>query len=118
MSPDITRCPVGDALAAYNLLRAFSWQLRLSPATFAEFCTALGSSQPTALMDEIHLCVLRTLAEDETKATRSVRLLPLDHLDAASFAALTFYIPLLAFFSVVFSMLTVRHSRTGNIYDI
>ena len=74
----------GDALAAYNLLRAFSWQLRLSPATFAEFCTALGSSQPTALMDEIHVCVLRTLAEDETKSSRSMRVLPLDHLDTVS----------------------------------
>ena len=72
----------GDALAAYNLLRAFSWQLRLSPCTFAEFCAALGSSRPTPLMDEIHVCVLRTLAEDETRSSRALRVLPLDQLDA------------------------------------
>ncbi|KAK9868990.1 hypothetical protein WJX84_004562 [Apatococcus fuscideae] len=81
---DMPTDALGDALAAYNILRAFSWQLRLSPATFAEFCTALGSSQPTPLMDEIHICVLRTLAEDEIRRSRTARVLPLDQMDAVT----------------------------------
>ncbi|KAK9838020.1 hypothetical protein WJX74_009849 [Apatococcus lobatus] len=75
---------LGDALAAYNLLRAFSWQLRLSPCTFADFCAALGSGRPTPLMDEIHVCVLRTLAEDETRSSRAIRVLPLDQMDTVT----------------------------------
>ena len=32
-------------------------------------------------MDEIHVCVLRTLAEDETRSSRAIRVLPLDQMD-------------------------------------
>jgi hypothetical protein len=36
---------VGELLAAYNLIRAFSWQLRLSPFSFPDLCAAMISSQ-------------------------------------------------------------------------
>ena len=36
---------VGDLLAAYNALRAFSWQLRLSPFSFPDFAAAMASDQ-------------------------------------------------------------------------
>ena len=51
----------GDAAAAYAILRAFSWQLRLSPVPFGELCAALGSHQTTPLLDDVHVCVLRAL---------------------------------------------------------
>jgi len=44
----------GDALAAYNILRAFSWQIRLSPFAFEELCAALFNPN---LMDELHVWV-------------------------------------------------------------
>ena len=45
----------GDALAAYNILRAFSWQIRLSPFAFEELCAALFLPTPSPLMDELHV---------------------------------------------------------------
>ena len=36
---------VGDLLSAYNAMRAFSWQLRLSPFAFPDFAAAMASSQ-------------------------------------------------------------------------
>lgn len=45
----------GDALAAYNILRAFSWQVRLSPFAFEELCAALFLPTPSPLMDELHV---------------------------------------------------------------
>lgn len=36
---------VGELLAAYNALRAFSWQLRISPFSFPDFVAAMTSSQ-------------------------------------------------------------------------
>ena len=51
----------GDAAAAYAILRAFSWQLRLSPVPFGELCAALVSAQTTPLLDDVHVCVLRAL---------------------------------------------------------
>ena len=33
----------GELLAAWNVMRAFSWQLRLSPFSFADFCAAMAS---------------------------------------------------------------------------
>lgn len=36
---------VGELLAAYNALRAFSWQLRLSPFSFPDFVAAMTSTQ-------------------------------------------------------------------------
>lgn len=36
---------VGDLLAAYNALRAFSWQLRLSPFSFPDFAAAMAATQ-------------------------------------------------------------------------
>ena len=43
----------GNAVAAYLILRAFSWQLRLSPVAFEEFAAALFAPQPTPYMDEV-----------------------------------------------------------------
>ena len=45
----------GDAVAAYNILRAFSWQIRLSPFAFEELCAALFNPNPSPLMDELHV---------------------------------------------------------------
>jgi hypothetical protein len=42
-------------VAAYLILRAFSWQLRLSPVVFEEFAAALFATHPTPLMDEVIL---------------------------------------------------------------
>ena len=42
----------GDAVGAYLLLRAFSWQLRLSPVALEEFAAALFAPHPPPLMDE------------------------------------------------------------------
>ncbi len=39
-------------MGAYLLLRAFSWQLRLSPVALEEFAAALFAPHPTPLMDE------------------------------------------------------------------
>ncbi len=50
----------GDALAAYNILRAFSWQIRLSPFAFEELCAALFNPNPSPLMDELHVRVLNS----------------------------------------------------------
>ena len=36
---------VGELLAAYNAMRAFSWQLRLSPFSFPDLCAAVVSTQ-------------------------------------------------------------------------
>ena len=36
---------MGDLLAAYNTLRAFSWQLRLSPFSFPDFVAAMAAHQ-------------------------------------------------------------------------
>ncbi|GAB4819339.1 hypothetical protein N2152v2_006385 [Parachlorella kessleri] len=73
---------VGELLAAWNILRGFSWQLRLSPTSFADFCAAMASPLPTTLIDEVHLCVLRALAVDETPAEREEHALDLALLDA------------------------------------
>lgn len=42
-------------MAAYMILRAFSWQLRLSPVAFEEFAAALFATHPTPLMDEVRM---------------------------------------------------------------
>ena len=47
----------GDALSAYNLLRAFSWQIRLSPFPFEDLLAALAMPTPNPLMDELHVSV-------------------------------------------------------------
>ena len=60
--PHLESTHAGDALAAYNILRAFSWQIRLSPFAFEELCAALYLPTPSPLMDELHvspaLCIL------------------------------------------------------------
>ena len=71
-------------MAAYMILRAFSWHLRLSPVPFPEFCAALGSPDPTPLLDDAHVCLLRALALDEPKAIRNSRTLDLALLDAVT----------------------------------
>ncbi|GFR49140.1 hypothetical protein Agub_g11157, partial [Astrephomene gubernaculifera] len=70
-----------DIVAAYNILRSFSWQLKLSPFSLVDLCSALCCPQPCELLDELHVCVLRTLASHETSAARRRRLLDLEHLD-------------------------------------
>jgi hypothetical protein len=75
---------VGDAVASFLVLRAFSWQLRLSPFSLADWCAALADPNPTHLLDEAAVCVLRTLAADDTAAARRTRSLPLDLLDAVT----------------------------------
>ncbi len=45
--------PAGDAISAYMIIRAFSWQLRLSPVAFEEFAAALFASHPSPLLDEV-----------------------------------------------------------------
>lgn len=72
---------VGDAMSAFLVLRAFSWQLCLSPVTFEEVCAALDCNDPTPLADEIFTCLLRGLAHDENKEARSKRKLDLGNLD-------------------------------------
>lgn len=66
------------------ILRAFSWQLRLSPVPFPELCAAILSSDPTPLADDVHICLLRALALDEPKAVRAARTLDLGLLDAVT----------------------------------
>jgi len=72
---------IGELTAAYALLRSFSWQLRLSPFSFEDFCAAMNTPHPTALMDEVHVCVLRALAFDEVEEEREERKLDLGLLD-------------------------------------
>ena len=47
----------GDALSAYNLLRAFSWQIRLSPFPFEDLLAALAMPASNPLIDELHVSV-------------------------------------------------------------
>ena len=68
-------------MSAYLILRAFSWQICLSPVLFEEFCAAVASGQPTPLADEIFVSVLRGLAHDENREARAKRLLELKCLD-------------------------------------
>ena len=71
----------GRLAGAFAVIRAFSWQLRLSPMAFEEFCAALSLPQSSPLMDEIFLCILRTFAQDENSEIRGTRVLDLDRLD-------------------------------------
>lgn len=59
-------------MAAYNILRAFSWQLRLSPFPLADWCAALAAPQPSPLADEVHLALVRLLAQDESKVCTNI----------------------------------------------
>lgn len=40
-------------MAAYCILRAFSWQLRLSPFPLEHLAAALTAPHPTPLLDEV-----------------------------------------------------------------
>lgn len=71
----------GDLAAAYALLRSFSWQLRLSPFPFEDFCAAMCATHPSLLVDEVHVCVLRALGIDEVPEERAERKLDLGLLD-------------------------------------
>lgn len=71
----------GKLAGAYAILRAFSWQIRLSPFLFEELCAAFCSPKSSPLLDEIFLCILRTFAQDENKDHRATRLLDLNNLD-------------------------------------
>lgn len=57
-------------MAAYHILRAFSWQLRLAPFPLADWCAALAAPQPSPLLDEAHLALVRLLAQDESKVRK------------------------------------------------
>ena len=54
-------CFIGDAISAYMIIRAFSWQLRLSPVMFEEFAAALFANHPSPFLDEVQLniCLLK-----------------------------------------------------------
>lgn len=58
--------PSGDALrdlaAAYALIRAFSFSVKLSPFTFEQLCNALVSPHPTVLCDEVRCRSLRFMS--------------------------------------------------------
>lgn len=43
----------GPMVAAYCILRAFSWQLRLSPFPLEHLAVALTAPHPTPLLDEV-----------------------------------------------------------------
>ena len=43
----------GPMVAAYCILRAFSWQLRLSPFPLEHLAAALSAPHPTPLLDEV-----------------------------------------------------------------
>lgn len=45
----------GSITAAYCILRAFSWQLRLSPFPLEDLAAAITCRRPTPLMDEVKL---------------------------------------------------------------
>ena len=79
---------LADAVASYLILRAFSWQLRLSPFSLADWCAALAArSRPTQLLDEAAVCLLRALAWDETVQERRRarrRRLPIGLLDSVT----------------------------------
>jgi len=72
---------LGDMISAYVTIRAFSWQIRLSPFSFESFCSAMMSNEPSQIMDELHLSVLRALAVDEVRSERNERELSLEYLD-------------------------------------
>ena len=72
---------VGDLMSAYLVLRAFSWQLKLSPFPCNAFLEALMSHDSNTLVDEIHVCLLRALVVDELRAERKERSLNLEYLD-------------------------------------
>ena len=54
-------CLIGDAISAYMIIRAFSWQLRLSPVMFEEFAAALFANHPSPFLDEVqpNTCLLK-----------------------------------------------------------
>lgn len=52
---------MGDLLAAYNTLRAFSWQLRLSPFSFPDFVAAMAALQ--VRQHQLPLCCLSRAVE-------------------------------------------------------
>ena len=72
---------IGDLMASYLIMRAFSWHLRLSPFSLESFLQAMVSNEPNAIVDEIHLCLLRALFIDEVRAERMERELNLEYLD-------------------------------------
>jgi DDT domain len=61
-------------VAAYHVLRAFSWQLRLAPFPLADWCAALAAPQHSPLLDEAHLALVRLLAQDESKVLQKAKL--------------------------------------------
>jgi hypothetical protein len=72
---------LGDLISSYVVLRAFSWQLKLSPFTLEAFLEAVVSDRPNRLIDEVHVCLMRSLVADELKIERVARSLDLEHLD-------------------------------------
>jgi hypothetical protein len=66
---------------AYTSVRAFSWQLRLSPFPFEALLVAIVANDDSTLRDEVHICLLRALAWHESKTQRLARKLPLATLD-------------------------------------
>lgn len=73
---------VAKLASIYHFLRQFSWQLRLSVFTFEHFCAAMSNPQPTSLLDEVHLSVIRLLVMDESKEERGDWQIDLGLLDS------------------------------------
>jgi hypothetical protein len=104
---------LGDMLAAYATLRAFSWQLRLSPFPFEDLAAALAAPAPSTLADEVHVCVLRALAADETPKERADRRLDLGLLDALTWPAFVWEYLTLTFDPLAKHQWTSRPPRGG-----
>ena len=61
----------GALAGAYVLLRAFSWQIKASPFAFVDLVEAVERKEPTTLLDEVHMNLLRLLVSDESEEERS-----------------------------------------------
>ena len=72
---------LGELVSSYLVLRAFSWQLKLSPFPLESFIEAIVAERPNRLIDEVHVCLMRALVVDEGKTERQDRMLDLDNLD-------------------------------------
>jgi len=74
----------GALAGAYVILRAFSWQIKASPFAFVDLVEAVERREPTALLDEVHLNLLRLLVADESEQERSEWEADLAKMDATT----------------------------------
>lgn len=50
---------VGWVASAYCIIRALSWQLKVSPFSFPDLVAALCLPQPGPIVDDLHVAILR-----------------------------------------------------------